>query len=166
MAAPLLSIDPRTLPAEGRRLNGTLPPALFALSADDPIRPAGPVEYQLHALRDDDSLVLSGVLRALFTLDCVRCLQPLDYRVELTDYSAEIPIENEQIIDLTDWLREDMLFALPSYPRCEDGNVSPRDCPAEGQFEPGSDSDEQEQTDQPAAASNTGVWDALDQLKS
>ncbi len=28
-----------------------------------------------------------------------------------------------------------MLLALPTFPRCETGNVTPRQCPAEGRFE-------------------------------
>ncbi len=162
MAVPPLTVDPRSLPAEGRRLEGTLPPDFFTLPANDPARPAGPLQFELLALRDDDDLILTGRLRATFQFDCVRCLQPLDYLVELAAYRAEIPIENEQIIDLTDWLREDILFALPSYPRCEDSNVLLRDCAAEGRFEPVS----KEETDSAATDSTTGVWDTLDQLKS
>lgn len=161
MAAPSLTVDPRSLPAEGRRLEGALPPAFFALPEGDPVRPAGPLTFELRALRDDDDLILTGRLRAPFQFDCVRCLRPLDYLVDIEDYRAEIPIENEQIIDLTDWLREDILLALPSYPRCEDSNVLPRDCAAEGRFEP----DSEEETDAAATDGATGVWDALDQLK-
>ena len=156
-----LTIDPRSIPAEGRRLTGTLPSGLFDLPESDPIRPAGGVEYTLHALRDDNDLIVTGRLRVPFTLECVRCLSPVDYVVELKDYSAEIPIENDQIINLTDWIREDILLALPSYPRCEDGNVLPRECSAEGDFEPGS----ADPADQAPTESASGAWDVLDQLK-
>ncbi len=162
MSAPSLSIDPRNLPAEGRRLEGTLPPDFFALPEGDPVRPAGQLDLQLRVLRDDDDLIVTGRLRAPFQFDCVRCLQPLDYLVDLDAYHLEIPIENDQIIDLTDWLREDILLTLPSYPRCEDSNVLPRDCAAEGRFEP----DSKEETDDAAPESTKGVWDALDQLNS
>jgi uncharacterized protein len=159
---PLLSVDPRSIPAEGRKLVASLPPTLLDLSEGSGIHPSGPIEVHLRVLRDDDDLILTGSLSAPFQLDCVRCLQPIDYLVDLDDYETSIPIENDQIIDLTNWLREDILLTLPSYPRCEDGNVSPHDCSAEGRFDPGS-ADEQ---DSPAEASNSGTWDALDQLKS
>ncbi len=162
MAAPSLTVDPRSLPAEGRRLQGSLPPAFFGLTKDDPTRPTGPLTFDLHAQRDDDNLILSGQLHAPFQFDCVRCLQPFDFEVALDSYAVEIPIENEQIIDLTESLREDILLALPSYPRCEDSNVQPRDCAAEGRF----DRDSTQEPEKAAPESTTGVWDALDQLKS
>lgn len=158
---PLLTIDPRNLPFEGRRLTGTLPVSLVEIPETNTIRPTGPIEYNLHAVRDDDNVVVSGSLRAPFSLDCVRCIAPFDYLVEIDDYEIEVPIENDQMIDLTEGLREDILLALPSYPRCEDGNVSPRDCPAEGLFEPNSDNE----PDQAPADSKTAAWDVLDKLK-
>jgi uncharacterized protein len=158
----LLSVDPRAIPAEGRKLAGALPAAMLELSADSGIHPTGPIEFQLKVFRDDDDLLLTGRLTAPFQLDCVRCLQPIEFIVDLDDYESAIPIENDQIIDLTNGIREDILLTLPSYPRCEDGNVSPHDCSAEGRFDPGSE-DEQ---DSPAEDSNSGTWDALDQLKS
>lgn len=161
MAAPSLCIDPRSLPAEGRRWQGSLPPSFLALAENDPARPAGPIFFELHATRDDDDLLVTGRLRAPFRLDCVRCLQPLDFLVDLDAYATEIPIENEQIIDLTNWLREDILLALPGYPRCEDSNVQPRDCAAEGRFDRAS----KEEADVTPSASNSGVWDALNQLQ-
>lgn len=160
--SPLLTVDPRNIPLEGRHLVGTLPVSLFALPENDPVRPTGPVEFDLHATRDEKDLVISGSLRAPFSLDCVRCLEPFEFLVEIGDYHVEVPIENDQIIDLTEGLREDILLTLPSYPRCEDGNVFPRECSAEGRFEPGS---EDEPGDQ-APEGKSGAWDALDQIKS
>ena len=159
--APLLIIDPRNIPLEGKRLVGTLPVSLLAIRETDPIRPTGPIEFDLHATRDDDDIVVSGTLHAPFSLDCVRCLQPLDYVVEVLDYKIEVPIENDQIIDLTEGLREDILLTLPSYPRCEDGNVNLRECPAESQFAP----DSEDEPDQPPTESRTAAWDVLDKLK-
>lgn len=162
MAAPSLTVDPRSLPAEGKRLQGSLPPAVFALPEGDPVRPTGPLTFDLHALRDDDNLIVTGHLHAPFQFDCVRCLQPFDFVVDQAHYTAELPIENEQIIDLTESLREDILVTLPSYPRCEDSNVQPRDCAAEGLF----DRDSTQEPEEAPPESTTGVWDALDQLKS
>lgn len=158
---PLLTIDPRSLPAEGRRLKGILPSELVAIPETPTIRSTGPVEYDLFAVRDEDNVVISGSLTAPFSLDCVRCIAPFDCVIEIDDYEIEVPIENDQMIDLTEALREDILLALPSYPRCEDGNVDPRDCPAEGLFEPNSDNE----PDQAPAEGKTAAWDVLDKLK-
>lgn len=155
-----LFIDPRNIPEEGLHLEGTLPASVMDLPEGDIARATSPVEYDLHVLRDNADVFLTGSLAASFDLLCGRCTEMYPYRVELTGYAQEVPLENEAPIDLTNFLREDILLALPTQPRCETGNVSPRDCPAEGRFEPAPESvvpDPHEQ-DRPE------VWGSLDQL--
>ncbi len=154
-------IDLSKLPSGGKDLEGTLPPAFFELAPTDTIKAIGPLNYVLHVERDENDLVLTGELTAEFELECGRCLSRFSYRAELPHYLADIPIENEdETIDLTSTVREDILVALPGYPRCEDGNVEPRVCPAEGRFEVAAEAE----SDEPAKQS-TEVWNVLDQLK-
>lgn len=153
-----LFIDLRHFPAEGVHREGTLPIAFFDLAASDPVRPKSPLVYALDIRRDDDELIMTGEIRATFSLECGRCTERFDYLLDVPDFLLEVPLENAQTIDLTEPLREDILLALPSYPRCEDGNINPRACPAEGRFhEPVSD--------QPPPQDDKGVWDVLDKLK-
>ena len=150
-------IDLRNLPADGLHREGRLPPAFFALAKDDPVQATGPLNYVLDIRRDGKDLVVTGELGATFEMQCGRCTERFGYALELPDYTLDLPIENAQTIDLTEPLREDIILALPSYPRCEDGNINPRACPAEGRFD--------EATPQePPPAEDKGVWDALDQL--
>lgn len=153
-------LDLRTLPHDGRRVSGTLPPSFFELAGDDSIQPAAPLAYDLHILRDGDNIHISGSLDAIFRLQCGRCLEPFPHRVHLEDYQSEVPLENDSTMDLTDLVREDILLALPNHPRCEDGNIEPRDCPAEGSFQ----SDGTDGADELPGAER-GVWNILDQLK-
>lgn len=156
-----LTIDPRNIPSEGLQLTGTLPKSVLDLPETDIARATSPIEYDLLVMRDDKDVFLTGRLAASFELQCGRCTEMFPQRVELDHYAQAIEIENETPIDLTTWLREDILLALPTQPRCETGNVSLRECPAEGSFEPAPDSVEpepHEDTDQPP------VWGALDQL--
>ena len=155
---PPFLIDLQQLPSEGRSLRGQQPAAFFQLAAEDVA--AGPLDYDLHLVRDGDNLQVQGRLDATFDLQCGRCLARFPYRVDLDSYRAEIPLENHTTIDLTETLREDILLALPNFPRCEDGNVEPRDCPAEGRFDSTPPADE---TGLPGA--ERGIWNALDQLK-
>jgi uncharacterized metal-binding protein YceD (DUF177 family) len=156
-----LQLDLRNLPAEGRQLTGTLPGSFFQLAATDTIQPASPLDYDLRVERDGKDIIVTGQLSATFQLECGRCLETFQQRVELGAYQAEMPIENETTIDLTELVREDILLALPNFPRCEDGNVTPRDCPAEGKFEPAELAAEADE----APAGDPRVWDALDKLK-
>lgn len=155
-------IDLSKLPSDGKEIEGTIVPAFFDLAPTDTIQATGPLNYQLKVERDGKDLLLLGEVSAQFELECGRCLGRFAYRTEMPHYHAEIPIENEDAtIDLTETIREDILLALPSYPRCEDGNVEPRVCPEEGRFEVPADAGSEE-----PAGQDTAVWDVLDQLKN
>lgn len=152
--------DVRNLPDDGKHLTGSLPATFFLLPETDSARAETPLSYDLTILRDDDDIIITGKLDATFSLECGRCLERFPFRIEMSDYQSEVPIEKETTIDLTDTIREDILLTLPNFPRCEDGNVDPRDCPAEGRFNATESSMAQEM---PGA--NDGVWNALDKLK-
>lgn len=152
--------DIRNLPADGKQVTGTQPASFFNLEETDSLKAESPLTYDLTFIKDDKDIIVTGSLDATFSLECGRCLERFQMKVDLSEYEAEIPIEKETTMDLTDLVREDILLALPNFPRCENGNVDPRDCPAEGKFEP---SDEPLVTEEPGA--DGGVWNALDQLK-
>lgn len=154
-------IDLGNLPGDGKELSGSLPASFFEMPETDSARAESPLDYDLLVVRDGKDLVVTGRLEARFSLECGRCVERFAYEVALDDYRAEIPIEKELTMDLTDTVREDILLALPNFPRCENGNVDPRECPAEGRFDPTEPSGAQE----PPAADDRGVWSALDQLK-
>lgn len=157
-----LKIDPRHLPDEGLHLEGTQPSTFFGLAEKDTARAVSPLTYDLDIMRDDDDLIITGTLDATFEIECGRCNERFQQRVELTDYVTEMAIENDLPVDLTECLREDILLALPTYPRCEDGNVQPRECPAEGRFEAAPETVSIE----PNEATDKEVWNALDQLQN
>jgi uncharacterized protein len=154
-------LDIRNIPGDGKQLTGSLPASFFQLAESDPIKPVSRLDYDLLVVRDGKDLVITGSLAATFQLQCGRCLEPFLQRVELSDYQAEVPIEKETTMDLTDLIREDILLTLPNFPRCEDGNVQPRECPAQGRF----DASELAAEAEDAPGSDRGVWDALDKLK-
>jgi uncharacterized protein len=155
-----LQFDPNILPADGLDLQGSLPASFFELPEGDPVRPVSPLEYNLHVSKDDDGeLFVTGEIGATFELDCGRCLEPFQLRIEQGDFAHQIPMENGTP-DLTTLLREDILLTLPTYPRCETGNVTPRECPAEGRF----DSSTELSGDEAPDASGKNTWEALDQL--
>lgn len=156
-------IDLKNLPDGGKEIEGTLPASFFELDPSDAVKATGPLHYHLTVERDDDDLVVTGEMSAPFELECGRCLQRFPYLADFPHFLSDQTIEGEDsMIDLTDLVREDILVALPSYPRCEDGNVEPRQCPAEGKF----DSTAEPEDDEPASTPGTAAWDALDQLKN
>lgn len=155
-----LKIDPRGLPPEGVHLEGHLPASVFELPEGDPVKPLSRMEWSIDVIRDEDDIVVTGSIGATFELECGRCTERFQQQIALDDYELVIPIENEHAMDLTTWLREDILLALPTHPRCENGNVTPRECPAEGRFEPATDAERGGSED----AGGSHVWEALDKL--
>ena len=155
-----LKVDPRNLPEEGIHLEGTLPASVFALSEADAVHAVSPLSYSLDVTRDEKDLFVTGTIGATFDVECGRCGERFQFRQEEPGYVLDVPLENEDAIDLTTWLREDILLALPTYPRCETGNVTPRRCPAEGRFEPAPESS----GDEPHEETDATVWEALDKL--
>jgi len=161
MAQHPFKIDPHLLPIEGHLLAGTQPSSFFDLAANDAIQCVSPLIYSLTVLRDGHDVIITGQLSAEFEFECGRCLERFRYLAEIPDYQGEVTIETiGEIIDLTDSIREDILLSLPSYPRCEDGNVLLRECPAQGRFDAASNSESGS-----TASQDAGVWDVLDQFK-
>lgn len=156
-----LVIDLRSLSSDGKDLVGSLPPSFFSLPEEDTVQATGPLNYQLHIEKDGSDLLISGELEADFSLQCGRCAESFPHRVHLDQYATELEIGEGLTMDLTECVREDMLLALPSYPRCEDGNVQPRECPAQGRFQ--SASDDGASAEPPKQ--DRAVWEVLDQLQ-
>lgn len=152
-------IDLRSLPECGKDISGQEIPSFFALDPKDTVQAISPLKYDLHLERDGSDLLITGALEATFSLECGACLERFDYHVKMENYKSEIEIAKDDTINLTDTIREDTLLTLPSYPRCEDGNVRPRQCPAEGRFEPALETE----PDEPQSA-GPGVWEALNKL--
>ena len=157
-----LKIDSRHLPDEGQHLEGTQPASFFGLTEKDSIRAVSPMTYELDVIRDEDDLIITGSLKATFEIECGRCTERFLQCADIPLYSAEVAIENDLPVDLTECIREDILLTLPTYPRCEDGNVQPRECPAEGRFEAAPET----VVIEPHEDTDKAVWNALDQLQN
>lgn len=162
MASPPLRLEIGQIGPDGRRLHGSINTDIFELPEHD-ARPIPPLEYDFVARVTGDSVILDGDFLIGFDLSCVRCMERFRHQVELVDHKITIEIENPPILDLTGGIREDILLALPRYPRCDHDAVRIRVCPAKNQFAP-------ENQFRPVAdgdrdvAPDSGVWDALDQF--
>jgi uncharacterized metal-binding protein YceD (DUF177 family) len=163
----MFTIDTREIPTDETLLiEGDLPGDPFGLVNDSIAVDADPLHYRAEASILGEELLLRGEFQLPLRLACVRCLEPFPLTVKLADHSILVPLENTAVIDLTDALREDILLALPSFPRCDeatpDGAKPARSCPAgsfgeDTSFEP-LDPDEGKNPEQ-------DDWGALDKLK-
>lgn len=122
-----LIVNLRHLEARNLELNGELPVEEMELDVrDELVRPGNTLGYDFAAQKLGHRLLLQGHLRLDLHCQCVRCLKPFDRVLELKDWTRLLALEGEECVrvvndcvDLTPYLREDILLEFPQHPLCE-----------------------------------------------
>ena len=152
---PLSQIHPRKIGPEGVTLRGAVPASCFDLPVTDRLSSKDDLVYNLFLSMVSHGLLVQGDVSIVLRCRCDRCLTYYDYALnikELCYYYKEI---KEDVIDLTEDIREDILLNFPQQllcnpdcrglcPRCGQ-NLNVRSCGCE-------------------AGNGGGVWDVLDKL--
>jgi len=123
---PLL-VNLRHLEAHNAHLKGELPvEELDVDSRDEVIQVNQPLEYDLEVQKVEDGLLLQGHLRLPLDCQCVRCLKPFRHLLDLKSWTILVPLEGEEkapivsdCVDLTPFVREDILLEFPRHPLCD-----------------------------------------------
>lgn len=108
-------------------LQGELPVAELDIETrDEMIQLNEPLNYDLEVERIDQALLVHGDLSIPLRCQCVRCLKPFDYLLELNDWTCHVPLQGEEAVpvvndcvDLTPMVREDILLSFPQHPLCD-----------------------------------------------
>ncbi len=158
-----LNINIHQLESGGFEVRGELSAVETELdTGDEMIRP-GVVSYDLEVQKLEDGLLAQGSLGIDLECECVRCLKKFNRRLELRGWACHVPLEGEDravvandCVDLTPYLREDILLELPQHPLCR------QDCPGLAVKPP----------EQPGSTEGTGrsertspAWSELNKLK-
>jgi uncharacterized protein len=122
-----LQINLRHLERQDLDLSGEVPAAELELELHDEMMQAvEPLRHDLVVQQLDDSLLVRGELVLPLNCQCVRCLAPFVYRLELKDWTCLVALSGEEAVardgdtvDLTPFLREDILLELPQHPLCK-----------------------------------------------
>lgn len=122
-----LTINLRHLARHNLELKGELSAAELDLdTGDEMVRVTEPLKHDLEAQLLDDSLLVRGALKLTLDCQCVRCLKPFKYGLNLDDWTALLPLKGEESVpvvddsvDLTGPIREDILLAFPAHPVCD-----------------------------------------------
>jgi uncharacterized protein len=149
-----MKIHLRQIPADGLHLEGEEECPIPDLEAED-VRCTGPLGYSLDVGISEGALWASGSLAQPVELRCVRCLESFPFVIEAKAFSLHLDLSGPELIDLTPYLREDILLNLPAHPHCD--REGGRKCPAEPRSEPAAA--------QPEDGKRQPDWSALDKLK-
>ena len=125
-----LQVNLRHLEAHPIHCEGEIAAAdLDIETRDKVIRLGGPLQYSLEVQKLEGGLLVHGRLSLVLNCQCVRCLKRFQHHVRLDPWTSHMPLQGEDAVpvvndcvDLTPWVREDILLEFPQHPLCE------RDC--------------------------------------
>lgn len=158
-----LTVNLRHLTRDSVRLEGELPVVELDLDIrDEMVQVKRPLRHDLEVQLLDHNLLVRGTLQMIIDCECVRCLKPFQHKIELTDWACHLPLQgDDQVsvvddsVDLTPFIREDILLAFPAHPVCD---------PACGGLTGKPTGSKKNKATNPADA-GPSVWAELDKLK-
>jgi DUF177 domain-containing protein len=146
-----VKIHLKQIPDDGLHLEGEEDCPIPELEADG-IRCVGPMHYNIDIGVSGSALWANGSLSQPVELSCVACLEKFVHEIKVPAFALHTELHGPETVDLTPFIREDILLNLPPYPHC-DREGGGRKCKAAIPK-----SDEQDIKRQPD-------WSALDKLK-
>lgn len=154
-----MKIHLHQIPEEGLHIEGEESAATLDLPADEHQQPLGPLHYSLDVGASSTGLWATGEMALDLELACVRCLEKFPYPLEVPDVALQTELPPQETVDLTPYLREDILLALPAYPHCDWSGE--RVCPGRQEARGESAASATEAAGSSRAPS---AWEVLDQI--
>jgi uncharacterized metal-binding protein YceD (DUF177 family) len=121
-----LKVNIVNLQKKSERLSGEISAEELGLESRDELVEFGEsVQYELNADWMDKSVLVQGSAAVSVDCECVRCLKPFTFPITLEALALHLPVEGteaveiiDDCIDLTPYIREDILLGLPQHPLC------------------------------------------------
>ena len=145
-------------------LVGSEPPELLELQNDLIFEAAAPVEYELKVSKVSDGALVTGRVSTTLSGICGRCLEPAEIELAAEDIELFVELGAEEVIDITEDIRAELLLNLPANLLCSDdckglcsicgNNLNKNTCDCEP-----------EEFDTAPDDGEPSPWDALDGLK-
>ena len=100
-------------------LYGEEPNSALELEFGESISARGPLKYDLRVQLISGELIVRGRLSIAITCRCARCGGNFDGKIEISDFFRSFTLESQnELINLTPDVREDILLALPMVVLC------------------------------------------------
>lgn len=104
------------IPDTGLELSETCEPSSLELNRPD-IRLTEPINISARISKGPDFISVKLAIEISMCLNCSRCLEEFTVPKSL-ETELNLPIENREVIDLTDNLREEIMLNYPLKPLC------------------------------------------------
>jgi uncharacterized protein len=123
----MLTVNLHHLEAHEIHLHGELPVEKLDLDVRDPmIRVGQQLRFDVKVQKLTDGVLATGSLHLTLECECVRCLKPFRHELNLANWMCHLPLAGEErvpvdsdCVDLTPYVREDILLEFPQHPLCE-----------------------------------------------
>jgi uncharacterized protein len=124
-----LIVNLRHLEKDNLEYQGDLPALELELEGiDDCIQAENSLKYSIEAQLLEGNLYVHGSLEIVLQCTCVRCLKVFDQKIGLPEWSLLLSRTGEDrmnvvndCVDLTPYVREDIVLSFPQHPLCEKG---------------------------------------------
>ena len=154
-----MKVHLKQIPAEGLHIEGEDKGVDLDIGGGEYLKYLSPVNYSLDVGLSESGLFATGTLGIDLELECVGCLEKFEYPLRVNDFAMQTELEGAETVDLTPFIREDILLNLPHYPRCDwDGR---KVCQGALQIKSKAGSDTKSEPPPTAAK----AWNELDKLK-
>lgn len=113
-----MKVHLKQIPPEGLHVEGEDPKSILDLH-ENLIRPASDVRYTLDIGLSDGGLFATGQVEVDMEFECVNCLERFQRPLQVADFACQVELTGAETVDLTEYLREDIVLALPPHPHCD-----------------------------------------------
>ena len=122
-----VNVNLRHLESKDVRLDGDLAvEELDIETRDEVVAVNQPLRYDLTVQELEGAILVTGDLMLTLDCQCVRCLKSFPFELEISPWRVHIPLEGEEAarvtndsVDLTPYIREDILLEFPQHPLCD-----------------------------------------------
>jgi len=131
-----MKVHQRAIPqGDTLHLEGEEDPAGLELEEAE-ARPLTPLRYSIDVGLSDGGLFATGSLAITLELRCVATLELFPFEVEVDDFAMQMELSGRELVDLTPYVREDILLALPAHPRRAEAVFDPEAVALQGEEKP------------------------------
>ncbi len=113
-----MKIHLKQIGADGLHLEGEEECPIPELEADG-VRCVGPLRYKIDIGLSGDALWANGSLAQPVEVSCVSCLEKFVHEITVPAFAVLTELGGPETVDLTPFVREDILLNLPAYPHCD-----------------------------------------------